>query len=444
MIRNLRAVSAFITATALCSTLPLAAQLGSFNPAPGPQETIAIRNAHIFPVASAPITGGTVLISGGKITAVGTNVTIPAGAKIIDATGLSVYPGMTDAGTSIGLAEITEGANATVDDAEVGNYNPNVQAFFGIDPHSAHIGVTRVVGITNVVSSPSSGVLSGQAAFLNLAGDTPPQMAVVPRVGMVVNLPGAGGGRGGGGGGFGGRGGGGGNSTAALDSLKTLLHDAEAYGTAQDAWAKDKTLPRPKSDVVLASLAPMLRGQMLAIFNAETSASIREAVAFAKEFHLKPVIMGGRDALKVADLLKQNDVPVIWKHTLDLPSGADAPYDENYSMPAKLVEAGVRFAIASGEPNPDVRNLPYDAGMAAAFGLSKDDALKSVTLWPAQIFGLGDKLGSIEVGKMANLVVTTGDMLEARIDTKYLIIDGRMVPLDTKHTALNAEFKDRH
>jgi imidazolonepropionase-like amidohydrolase len=446
MPRISRSAALLAAASTLCNAAMLSAQLGSFNPAPGPQETIAIRNAHIFPVTGAPIANGTVLISGGKITAVGASVTVPSGAKVIDASGLSVYPGMMDAGTAMGLAEITEGANATVDDAEVGTYNPNVQAFFGIDPHSAHIGVTRVVGITNVVSSPSGGVLSGQAALINLSGDTSPQMAVVPRVAMVINLPGGGGGRGGGGGGggfAGGRGGGGGSS-AGLDSLKALLRDADAYGKAQDAWAKDKTLPRPKSDLVLASLLPMLRGQMPAIFNAETAANIREAIAFAQEFHIKPIIMGGRDALKVADLLKSTDTPVIWKHTMDLPSGEDTPYDANYGMPGKLAAAGIRFAIASGEPNPDVRNLPYNAGMAAAFGMSKEDALKSVTLWPAQIFGVGDKLGSIEVGKVANLVVTTGDMLEARTDTKYLIIDGRIVPLDTKHTQLNGMFKDRH
>ena len=128
---------------------------------------------------------------------------------------------------------------------------------------------------------------------------------------------------------------------------------------------------------------------------------------------------------------------------MDLPSREDDPYDVNYSAPAKLAAAGVRFAITSGETGAEVRNLPYTAGMAAAFGLSKDDALKAVTLWPAQILGVGDRFGTIEVGKVANLVVTTGDLLEARSDTKYLFIDGRMVPLGSKHTELNATFKDR-
>jgi imidazolonepropionase-like amidohydrolase len=435
-------LSAAFTGLAMLAA-PLSAQFGYNNPAPGPQETVAIQHAHIFPASGPDIANGTVVISGGKIVAVGANVTVPSGAKLIDATGLNVYPGMTDAGTAMGLAEIVEGANATVDQSEVGTFNPNVQAFFGIDPHSAHIGVTRVVGITSVVSSPSGGVLSGQAAFINLAGDTPPKMAVVADLAQVINLPGGGGGRGGGG--FGGRGGGGGNTNAQLDSLKQLLRNADAYGKAQDAWARDKTLPRPNTDVVLASLVPLVRGEMPAIFNAESSSQIRDAVNFAEEMHLKPVIMGGRDAVKEAAFLKQHDVPVIFKHVLTLPAGGDdTPYDDMYAAPAKLDSAGVRFAIASGEENPDVRNLPYDAGMAAAFGLSKDDALKSVTLWPAQIFGLGDKLGSIEVGKMANLVVTDGDLLEARTNTKYLFIDGRAVSLDNKQLDLYNAFKDRH
>src|ERR1019366_5120404 len=138
-----------------------------------------------------------------------------------------------------------------------------------------------------------------------------------------------------------------------------------------------------------------------------------------------------------------HDVPVIVTSVMALPSREDDPYDGNYSSPGKLAAAGVRFAIAAGEPNPDLRNLPFVAGMAAAFGLSKDDALKSVTLWPAQIFGVGDKLGSIEVGKIANIVVTDGDLLEAKTNTRYLFIDGRQVPLDNKHTTLYTEFKDR-
>jgi imidazolonepropionase-like amidohydrolase len=425
------------------------AQLGSFNPNPGPQGTFAIRGGTVVTVSGADIPNGTVVISGGKITAVGggANVQVPANAQVINATGLMVYPGMIETGSSIGLSEIGQGAVATVDISEVGSFNPNAQAFYGIDPHSAHIGVARVVGITTVVSRPTGGILSGQAALMNLAGDTPPKMAVIPKLALVVELPRSG---------FGGRG----FARAAalqqgapadanrvrqaqMDSLRKLLRDADAYGKAQDAYAKDKTIPRPAHDVVLESMLPALRGQMPVIFPADRANDIRDAVNFAEEMHLKPIILGGEQSPQVAAFLKQHNVPVVVTAVMHLPSREDDPYDINYSIPAKLSAAGVTFAISTGDKGSEVRTLPYNAGMAAAHGLSKTDALKAVTLWPAQIFGVGDRMGSIEVGKMANIVVTTGDMLEAKVDTKYLFIDGRNVPLDTKHTQLNAQFKDR-
>ena len=171
----------------------LGAQLGSFNPAPGPRGVYAIRNARIVPVSGPEIARGTVVIGpDGRIHAVGADVAVPAGAQAIDASGLTVYPGMMDAGTSMGLAEIPQGANATVDVAEVGSFNPNAQAVWGINPHSAHVGVTRVVGITHVLSSPSGGLISGQSAVINLAGWTAPDMTVVPKAAVVINLPRAG------------------------------------------------------------------------------------------------------------------------------------------------------------------------------------------------------------------------------------------------------------
>ncbi|HEY2165505.1 MAG TPA: amidohydrolase family protein [Gemmatimonadaceae bacterium] len=430
------------------SALPMSAyaQLGSFNPNPGPQGTFAIRGGTVVTVSGADIPNGTVVISGGKITAVGANVQVPANAQVINATGLMVYPGMIETGSSIGLSEIGQGVVATVDISEVGSFNPNAQAFYGIDPHSAHIGVARVVGITTVVSRPTGGIVSGQAALMNLSGDTPPKMAVIPKLALVVELPRSG---------FGGRG----FARAAaqqgapadanrvrqaqMDSLRNLLHDADAYGKAQDAFAKDKTIPRPAHDVVLESMLPALRGQMPVIFPADRANDIRDAVNFAEEMHLKPIIVGGEQSPQVAAFLKQHNVPVVVTAVMHLPSREDDPYDINYSIPAKLSAAGVTFAISTGDKGSEVRTLPYNAGMAAANGLSKTDALKAVTLWPAQIFGVGDRMGSIEVGKMANIVVTTGDMLEAKVDTKYLFIDGRNVPIDTKHTQLNAQFKDR-
>ncbi len=428
---------------ALAAT-PAAAQLGSYNPRPGPQGTFVIRNARIVPVSGPEIANGSLVISGGKITAVGATVATPAGAQVIDGTGLSVYPGMMDAGNQIGLAEIAQGANSTTDETEVGTFNPMAHAINAFNPHSAIIGVTRVVGITNVVTRPSSGVISGTAALMNLSGDTPPTMAVVPKVAMVISLPGGGGGRGGGGfGGFGGGGGGGAAVTAQRDSLKQLIVDARAYGKAMAAAAVDKSLPRPSHDVALEAMQSVVNGTMPALFSGSTAANIKDIIAFSDSMGIKPVILGGRDALQVADLLKEKQVPVLLTGVRALPSREDDDYDVNYTLPGKLAAAGVRFAITSGEETPDTRDLPYVAGVAAAFGLSHADALKSVTLWPAEIFGVADRLGSLEVGKMANVVVIKGDMLEANSETRYLFIDGRMVPLATKHTELYDMFKDR-
>lgn len=444
---NIRALALLACAAIAAAPPASSAQLGSFNPNPGPQGTFAIRGGTVVTVSGADIPNGTVVISGGKITAVGANVQVPANAQVIDAKGLMVYPGMIETGTSIGLSEIGQGVVATVDISEVGSFNPNAQAFYGIDPHSAHIGVARVVGITTVVSRPTGGILSGQAALMNLAGDTPPKMAVIPKLALVIELPRSG---------FGGRG----FARAAalqqgapadanrvrqaqMDSLRKLLHDADAYAKAQDAYAKDKSLPRPAHDVVLESMVPALRGQMPVILPADRATDIRDAVTFAEEMHLKPIIMGGEQAPAVAAFLKQHNTPVVVTAVMHLPSREDDPFDVNYSIPAKLAAAGVTFAISTGDRGSEVRTLPYNAGMAAGHGLSKTDALKAVTLWPAQIFGVGDRMGSIDVGKMANIVVTTGDILEAKTDTRYLFIDGRNVPLDDKHTQLNAQFKDR-
>ncbi|MGH7656004.1 MAG: hypothetical protein ACREN6_15210, partial [Gemmatimonadaceae bacterium] len=198
MIRKGNLAALLLAAVVVLPLDALHAQLGSTNPPPGPHGVYAITHAKIVPVTGPEIASGTLVIGmDGKIKALGANVSVPAGAKVIDATGLSVYPGMMDGGTSMGLSEIPQGAESTVDVTEVGDFNPNVQAFFGINPHSAHVGVTRVVGVTHVVSSPKGGIISGQAALINLSGSTPPEMVLVQKVAMAFSLPSEfGGGRG--------------------------------------------------------------------------------------------------------------------------------------------------------------------------------------------------------------------------------------------------------
>jgi imidazolonepropionase-like amidohydrolase len=412
-----------------------------------PRATIAIRNARIVTVSGPDIERGTVVIRDGKIEAVGANVTVPAGAQSIDGSGLSVYPGMIDAGTNMGLVEVPQGANGTVDLSEVGDFNPNAKAIIAVNPHSAHIAVTRVEGITNTLTAPTGGLISGQAALINLLGTAPKEMAVVPQVALVINYPRIGGGGGGGFGGF--------QQQPAnlaetlqanerqVEQIRKMLRDAEAYGRAQDAYAKDKSLPRPDRNVVLEPLVPYVRGEQPVIFRADREAEIRGAIRFADEMKLKAIILGGNDASKVANLLKEKNVPVILTGIFSLPPREDDAYDSLYENAAKLQQAGVRFCISTGDPGPEVRNLAQYAGMAAAFGLSKADAVKAVTLYPAQILNVADRLGSIEVGKMANLVVTDGDLLEIRTRIRYLLIDGRSVVLTSRHTELNDAFKNR-
>jgi len=439
-----------LLAILICATSAFGQQIGNPTTQQGvipARATFAIRNARIVTVSGPDIENGTVVIRDGKIEAVGANVSVPAGAQTIDGTGLSVYPGMIDAGTNMGLVEVPQGANGTVDTSEVGDLNPNAKAIIAVNPHSAHIGVTRVEGITTTVTAPTGGLISGQAAVINLLGTAPKEMAVVPQAALVINYPRLGGG--GGGGGFGPPQQQAITSEALaanereLDQIRKMLRDAEAYGRSQDAYAKDKSLPRPDRNVVLEPLVPYVRGEQPVIFRAEREAEIRGALRFAEEMKLKPIILGGNDAWKVASLLKAKNVPVILTGIFSLPSREDDPYDTLYEQPAKLMQAGVRFCISTGDAGAEVRNLAQYAGMAAAYGLSKADALKSVTLYPAQIMNVGDRLGSIEAGKMANLVVTDGDLLEIRTRIRYLFIDGRPVVLSSRHTELNDAFKNR-
>ena len=411
----------------------------------GAQGLYIIRNARIVTVSGPEIENGSVVIRNGKIEAVGASLPAPAGAQEIDARGLTVYPGMIDAGTSMGLVEVGSGAPGTVDLTEVGDLNPNAQAIVAVNPHSAHIGVTRVNGITSVLTLPLGGIISGQAALINLDGTTPQEMAITSSAGLVINFPRA--------------------PTANADSffnqqstnlseamttrdrqveqLRTTLRDAEAYGKAQDASARDERLPRLERNVILASLVPFVRGERPVIFRADRESEIRAALRFAGEMRLRPIILGGNDAWKVTTLLKERNVPVILTGVLDLPVLEDDFYDALYANAARLQEAGVRFCISTGDTGAHVRDLPFQAGMAASFGLPRAEAVKAVTLYPAQIMNVADRLGSIEPGKMANLVVTDGDLLEARTHVRYLFIGGRPVPLTSRHTELYEQFKNR-
>ena len=409
-------------------------------------ETYAIRNVRIVPVTGAVIENGTVVISSGKIAAVGANVSVPSNARIINAAGLSIYPGMIDSGTALGLTEISSVAG-TVDTSEIGDNNANIRVDVAIQADSSHVAVTRVNGITTVLTAPRGGQISGQSALINLDGWVPRDMVLKAPVAMHINWPGGGGG---GGFGFGPQGQGQRRSVTEMrreeerqvEAIKKVFRDARAYGDAKDARAKDSSLPRREMDLKLEALIPVVRGQMPVVVNANLERDIKAAIAFADEMKIKMIVSGGVEAWRVADQLKAKNIPVIVGAVLRMPSREDDPYDQAFSNASLLSRAGVKIAFQT-QDSAHVRDLPYNAGMAAAFGLPREEALKAVTLYPAEIFGVADMVGSIEKGKIANLIVTDGDPLEILTQVKYLFINGRQIPLSSRHTDLYEKFKSR-
>jgi len=442
---NVKALITLILALAVATSAQSDGSQQNKNGTPG---TFAIVGARVVPVSGPTIENGTVVIKDGKIAAVGVGVAIPSGAERIDGKGLIVYPGMIDAATGLGLAEIGQGANATVDIAETGTNNANAKAILAVNPHSSHVNVTRVNGITTVMSAPTGGLIAGQSTVINLAGSTQAEMAVVPTFALVVNFPRiATGGRFGSFGGFGiqqvdfaeaVR-----RRDSQLDELKKLFADAENYGRSVDAYAKDKSLPAPQTDLRLEAMVPYIRGEKPILFTAERERDIRAVINFISETKVKGIIVGGQEAWKIAEDLRKNSIPVIYTNIYNLPVRDDDPYDYLFSAPAKLQKAGVKFAIATGDTGAENRDLPYHAGLAGAYGLPKEEALKAVTLYPAEILGIADKMGSIEVGKVGNVVVTDGELLDPRTNVRYLFINGRKMPLTSRHTELFESFKDR-
>ena len=405
--------------------------------------TFVIRDAKVYTLGPAgTLERASVVIADGKIAEVGVSVRAPAGAQVIQGKGLEVYPGMINGWSTIGLTEIPA-VDVTVDSNEMGNYKPQLLAFQAINWASEHFPVARVNGITASISAPGGGVISGQAALLHLAGWTVEDMAVEKSAGMVLNFPSMGGG---GGRGFGGGFGGPARSRPFSElrreyeknvkELSEQLEKARHYGKAVEAN------PATERDRELEALLPVVQGQKLVLMRAESARDIRNAIEFGKKEKLNFVIVGGREAAQAADDLKKGNVAVILGSIYSMPGREDDAYDERYTLPARLAKAGVKFALTSPSPS-DTRNLPYEAGMASAYGLAREEALKAVTIYPAEILGVAGKLGSLEQGKSADLVVTDGDLLELKTNVKNVFIAGQNVPLESKHTKLYQQYINR-
>ncbi len=389
--------------------------------------TWAITNARIVTVSGAVIPRGTIVIKGNKIDAVGANVAVPAGARVVDAAGANVYPGFVDTATDIGINE--SGPRNYDDASEFTDWNQALRTRTAFQADSDGINVTRAEGITTIGVTPNGGVISGSMPVMNTDGWTWEETTLRHSAGLIMTFPGGGGG---------GRGGGAGPGAAAqaevVATLNALFERAAAY-------AKQPAATRTP-DLALDPLLPILNRSQAMIVSAGTDQAVRDAVAWAERQNVRIVIRGGADLQRSAAFLKEHDVPVILSTVLALPQREDDFHAYTYQAPGVLAKAGVRFAFSSGGFQFS-RNVPFQAARAVAWGLDHDAAIRAITLDAAKILGVDSQIGSIEPGKLANLVIMKGDALEIRSAIQKVIIAGRDVSLDSKHTELYKRFISR-
>jgi len=422
------------TATLVVTTAAsAAAQAPAARPAASPS-FFAITNTTIVPVSGPRVSNGTVVIHNGKIEAAGSGVAAPTGATVIDGTGLFVYPGMIDSGDRLGITEIGSVPGGE-DTQELGQYNPHNAVLTAVNPSSVHVPITRANGVTSAITSAEGGMIQGWAALIDLAGWTPDEMAENGRVAMVMTYPRVGGG---------GRRGFRNGQNQAGDQAETQNRQVrELYDYLRNAKAYN-ALPNPvPQNLAFAALGPALRGEAPVLFDVQTEGQIRGVLALADTFKLKVVLRGATESWMLADTLAARKIPVIVGPLTATPDG-DAPYDAVYAYPGVLAKAGVLIAFQTNDGGEgDARNLPYNAALATAYGLDPEEALRAVTINPARIWGVADRLGSIEPGKVANLFLTTGDPLDVRSQVREVFIRGQRMPWDDRHTTEYQKYRAR-
>ncbi|MHB8522949.1 MAG: amidohydrolase family protein, partial [Limisphaerales bacterium] len=413
---------------------------------PARAETILLTGATVHTVSSTTLAPGQVLVKDGKIEAVGLG--LPAQAdRVIDLKGLHLYPGLIAATTSLGLTEIGA-VRATRDSIEVGDYTPDVESWIAINPDSELIPVARANGIAYALPVPQGGIVSGLSGLIKLDGWTAEQMTVKKPVALHLFWP---------------------NMAldttpkerlkskwkspedqakerdAKLKAIDDFFEDARAYAKAREAAKKGETAD-PGANPSWEAMLPFERGEIPLMIHADELRQIKAAVKWAGQHGYKMILAGGRDAWKVADLLAPKKIPVIYENVFTLPQRDTESYDVHFQAPEILSRAGVQVIFSEGLSDFGtewVRNLPYTAAQAMAFGLPEDEALKGITLYPAQALGVGDRLGAIAVGKDATLVATDGDLLDIRSNVKRMWIDGHEVSLESRHTRLYEKYRNR-
>ena len=411
----------------MTSRIVAAAAAAALAAAPAAAQTIAITGGTVHPISGPAIPNGTVIIQNGRITAVGAGLAVPAGAVRIDATGKTVTPGLFESATNMALVEVD--AVGTTNDYRVQDEDRVAAAFNvadGINPRSMVIPVTRIAGVTTVVSRPSGGLIAGQGLAFDLVGDRVDEMAIRSPIAMFgsvsENEHEAGGGTRGG----------------LFMRLREALEDARVWARNPQAFERGETRQFSISRLDLAALQPVLRGELPLVLEAHRASDIQTAIRIADEYGLKLIIAGGTEGWMVADDLVRARVPVLVKVLRNLPESFE-PLGARYDNAALLRRAGVQVAITTGETYKAF-NIRQEAGNAVAYGLPYDEALRAVTLYPAQIFGVADRYGTLEPGKVANVVVWDGDPLELLTDVEHVIIRGQQVPLVSRETMLRDRY----
>lgn len=403
------------------------------------QQPIALKGGKLLTISHGTIENGVLVMENGKITAVGgPGTAVPKNAKVIDATGMTIYPGLIDSETHLGITEISadESTNDMVETSD--EIMPHMHVYDAFHAETALIPVTRVNGVTNAIVAPDNqDTLPGQDIFIQLDGKSAQDMILVKDIAMPMNFTGEQ------------------RRNSSWEKakypqtrmgmaaqLRQTFIDAQDYVKKWDdynAKAKsDKNATPPKRDLKFEALVPYLKGERPVVLAADTAGDIDTAVGLAQEFKLKFVLNHVRHSQKVLDYIASLNVPVIVGPIYEQPRN-DERYDAVFKLPAELSKRGVKVLFASDDAH-NSRNLPYQAGYAVAFGLPYEEALKAITLYPAEVWGVDKQYGSLDAGKVANVVVANGDPLDVKTDVKHVFIAGREIPMDNMQTRLRDQY----